>query len=167
MDFCSCVAVGFQIDPTIKPMSQNPQQSKVVELFTPDLSTRFEIPFYSCPITAGFPSPAESFLEGTLDLNTHLIRHPAATFFVRVVGDSMTGAGIFPGDILIVDRSLEPQDKNVVIAVVDSELTVKRLRFFKERLVLVPDNDAYPTIEIHQHQSFEIWGVVTASIHTL
>jgi DNA polymerase V len=149
------------------PNNSHPQQSKVVQVLYPDLATSYEIPFYSCPITAGFPSPAESFLEGTLDLNTHLIRHPVATFFVRVVGDSMIGAGIFPGDILIVDRSLEPQDKNVVIAVVDSELTVKRLRFFKERLVLAPDNDKYPMIEIHQHQSFEIWGVVTASIHTL
>ncbi len=85
-------------------------------------------PLFVEHVSAGFPSPAENHIERQLDLNSHLIKHPAATFFVRVSGDSMIGAGIFPGDILIVDRSLEPVDKKIVIVVIDSELTVKRLR---------------------------------------
>jgi len=118
-------------------------------------------------VAAGFPSPADDFLEGQLDLNEHLIRHPAATFFVRVTGDSMVGAGIHSGDMLIVDRALEPTDKKVVIAVVNGELTVKRLQKQRDRLILIPENDAYKPIIVEEGTDFEIWGVVTNVIHSL
>ena len=136
-------------------------------VYAPDLSTRYKLPVFLGRLPAGFPSPADDYLEGKLDLNRHLIKHPAATFFVRVTGDSMIGAGIHSGDLLVVDRSLEPADKNVVVAVLDGELTVKRL--FKQHgvLRLLPENLNYQPIEITAQQSIEIWGVVTNVIHAL
>ena len=117
-------------------------------VYAPDLSTRYALPIFLGRLPAGFPSPADDYLEGKLDLNRHLIKHPAATFFVRVTGDSMIGAGIHSGDLLVVDRSLEPADKNVVVAVLDGELTVKRL--FKQNgiLRLLPENLNYQPIEV-------------------
>ena len=136
-------------------------------VYAPDLSTRYALPIFLGRLPAGFPSPADDYLEGKLDLNRHLIKHPAATFFVRVTGDSMIGAGIHSGDLLVVDRSLEPVDKNVVVAVLDGELTVKRL--FKQNgiLRLLPENRNYQPIEITPQQTIEIWGVVTSVIHAL
>ena len=136
-------------------------------VYAPDLSTRYALPVFLGRLPAGFPSPADDYIEGKLDLNRHLIKHPAATFFVRVTGDSMIGAGIHSGDLLVVDRSLEPADKNVVVAVLDGELTVKRL--FKQNgvLRLLPENLSYQPIEITAQQTIEIWGVVTSVIHSL
>lgn len=136
-------------------------------VYAPDLSTRYALPIFLGRLPAGFPSPADDYLEGKLDLNRHLIKHPAATFFVRVTGDSMIGAGIHSGDLLVVDRSLEPADKHVVVAVLDGELTVKRL--FKQHgiLRLLPENRNYQPIEIAPQQTIEIWGVVTSVIHAL
>jgi DNA polymerase V len=136
-------------------------------VFCPDQSTEWARPLFLAAVSAGFPSPAEDYIEGRLDLNKHLIKHPAATFFVRVAGDSMTGAGIHPGDILVVDRALEPRDASVVIAVVDGELTVKRLSRRDGRLYLVPDNSLYQPLEILEAMEFEVWGVVTSVIHSL
>ncbi len=102
-----------------------------------------------------------------LDLNRHLVKHPDATFFVRVAGDSMTGAGIHPGDILVVDRAIEPQNGQIVIAVLDGELTVKRISRREGRLYLVPDNCRYQPLEILEEMEFEVWGVVTAVVHEL
>ena len=133
----------------------------------PDRSTKWARPLFLAPVSAGFPSPAEDYIEGRLDLNRHLIKHPAATFFVRVAGDSMTGAGIHPGDILVVDRSLEPRDASVVIAVLDGELTVKRISRRAGKLYLVPDNSLYQPLEILEEMEFEVWGVVTSVIHSL
>jgi DNA polymerase V len=123
-------------------------------------------PLYVARVSAGFPSPADDYLEGRLDLNAHLVQHPAATFFVRVSGDSMIQAGIHTGDILIVDRSLEPADKNVVIAAIDGELTVKRIRMKDKKLLLVPENEEYETIAVDAEREFEVWGVVTHVIHS-
>ena len=136
-------------------------------VYAPDLSTRYKLPVFLGRLPAGFPSPADDYLEGKLDLNRHLIKHPAATFFVRVTGDSMIGAGIHSGDLLVVDRSLEPADKNVVVAVLDGELTVKRLFKQNEVLRLLPENLNYQPIEITAQQTVEIWGVVTSVIHAL
>lgn len=122
---------------------------------------------YAARVPAGFPSPAEDHVEGRLDLNRHLIRHPAATFFVRASGDSMLGAGIHPGDLLVVDRSLEPAHGKVVIAAVDGELTVKRLEVRAGRARLLAENDRYPPIEIASCMTLEVWGVVTNVIHPL
>jgi DNA polymerase V len=119
------------------------------------------------PVSAGFPSPAEDYMESKLDLNKYLIKHPAATFFVKVTGDSMLDAGIHPGDILIVDRSIEPADKKVVIAIVDGDLTVKRIRVTKDRVFLMSENRDYKPLQIEAETSFEIWGIVTNVIHPL
>ena len=127
----------------------------------------FALTLYATRVAAGFPSPAEDYVEGALDLNRHLVRHPAATFFVRVAGDSMINAGIHTGDILIVDRSLEARDGKVVIAVVDGELTVKRLRIEADAVWLAPENDGFEPIRITEAMRFEIWGVVTNVIHPL
>lgn len=118
-------------------------------------------------IPAGFPSPAEDYVEGPIDLNRHLISHPAATFFVRVSGDSMIGAGIHSGDLLIVDRSVTAIHNKVIIAVLNGDLTVKRLYRVGGILRLMPENPAYPPIEIHPGTDFEVWGVVTKVIHFL
>jgi DNA polymerase V len=118
-------------------------------------------------IAAGFPSPADDYVETRLDLNQHLIRHPEASFFVRVKGDSMRGAGIYAGDLLIVDRALEAADGRVVIVAVDGELTVKRLRLNGGKASLHPENPAYPVIQIKEGCELLVWGVVTYAIHRL
>lgn len=118
-------------------------------------------------VPAGFPSPAEDYAERPLDLNRYLIHHPAATFFVRVKGDSMIGAGIFCGDLLIVDRALMPAPGNVVIAVVNGDLTVKRFHQEAGQILLMPENQNYAPIVIGRNTDFSIWGVVTRAIHFL
>ena len=118
-------------------------------------------------VPAGYPSPAADFVEGPLSLDQYLIHHPAATFFVRVAGDSMTGAGILSGDLLIVDRAIAPQSGSVVIAIINGELTIKRLQRQGDRVVLMPENPAYSPIPILDGMEFEIWGVVTKAIHFL
>lgn len=122
-------------------------------------------PLMSSRISAGFPSPAQDYIEGKLDLNEFLIVHPASTFFVRVDGYSMQGAGILPDDILIVDRALEATNKHIVIAIVDGELTVKRLQIIGKKYWLVPENDEFEPIPIEEGMDFIIWGVVTYIIH--
>jgi DNA polymerase V len=118
-------------------------------------------------VPAGFPSPAEDYVEGPLDLNRYLIHHPAATFFVRVIGDSMIGVGIYPDDLLIVDRAVNPTNGSIVIAVVNGDLTIKRLHESQGRVVLLSENPAYPPLEIDHSMTFEVWGVVTKAIHFL
>lgn len=127
--------------------------------------TALPLPLYLAPVSAGFPSPAEDYLDQALDLNELCIAHPAATFYVRASGDSMRDAGIHSGDILVVDRALEAKHGRIVIAAVDGELTVKRLRQLDGRLFLAPENPAYTPLEILPESSFEIWGVVTFVIH--
>jgi DNA polymerase V len=140
---------------------------KVTEIFSSDTFSVLKIPFFVSKVPAGFPSPADDYLEKKLDLNQHLILHPAATYFVKVTGDSMIEAGIHSGDLLIVDRALEAKDKNVVVAVVNGELTVKRFRRVKGKISLVPENPKYATLEVSEDNNFEIWGVVTYVIHAL
>lgn len=133
------------------------------------LSTRIEtacaLPMISTHVQAGFPSPADDHIDGTLDLNEHLIKHPAATFFVRVTGDSMIGAGIHSGDILLVDRSLQVTDNKIVIAYINGEFTVKRILLRNNKCSLIAENKDFEPIEITPEMNFEIWGVVTYVIH--
>ncbi len=136
------------------------------------LRPRRQPPEASCPlfteaVPAGFPSPADDYIDGKLDLNSYIIKHPAATYFVRAVGDSMVDAGIHAGDILVVDRAVEPRNDTVVIAVVDGELTVKRLRKSGGMVMLIPCNSSYDPLPIGGDMRFEIWGVVIAVIHQL
>lgn len=123
------------------------------------------IPLYSSKVRAGFPSPADDYIESYLDLNEHLIKHPASTFFLIAAGDSMTNAGIQPGDMLIVDRSIEPVHGKIVIAALDGELTVKRLSKTARGVQLLPENGKYKPIDITDSQDLVIWGVVTHVIH--
>ena len=141
--------------------------TKVNTVHTPDLSVKHHQSLFEARVSAGFPSPAADYEEDTLDLNKHLIKHPAATFFVRAIGDSMVGASIRCGDLLVVDRSLEPKDKNVVIAIVNGELTVKRIRIKKKKITLEPENESYSAQQINEDTEFEAWGVVTSVIHKL
>ena len=123
-----------------------------------------ELPLYG-GVGASFPSPANDYLEEKLDLNRYLIRNPSATFFVKVVGDSMMGAGIYAGDLAIVDRSLTAQSSDIVVAVINGEFTLKRLIFNKENIVLLPENPSFPPIEIDRADDFRVWGVVVHIIH--
>lgn len=141
--------------------------AEIKAIHNPETSKECERPLFMVPVSAGFPSPADDYVEGSLDLNKHLVKHPAATFFVRVAGDSMINAGVHPGDILIVDRSLEPVDKKVVIAIVNGELTVKRIRLKHDGIFLVAENDNYEPVKIDKEMEFEVWGVVTSVIHAL
>src|SRR5262245_39199254 len=131
---------------------------------TPHLGPALHRPLLAFRVAAGFPSPADDYLEGRIDLNEHLIRHPAATFFVRVSGDSMTGAGIHDGDLLIVDRAAEVVSGCIVVARVHDEFTLKRIRKEGRRVFLVPENAQYPPIEVTEGSDFEIWGRVTGSV---
>ncbi|MBR3664130.1 MAG: translesion error-prone DNA polymerase V autoproteolytic subunit [Desulfovibrio sp.] len=124
-------------------------------------------PLYLSPVQAGFPSPAEDCIDRPLDLHEHLVRHRSATFFVRARGQSMVNAGIFDGDLLVVDRIIPASHNKVVIAALDGELTVKRLVRRDGRVLLVPENPNYPEIDITEHEYVHIWGVVTYVIHKL
>lgn len=124
-------------------------------------------PLFCTRVSAGFPSPADDYIENSLDLNEHLIKHPAATFFVRVTGDSMIGAGINSGDILIVDRSVSAVNGSIIVAVVNGEFTVKRLAGRGGVILLCPENPAYEPIEVKNGVEFEVWGVVMHVIHSV
>jgi len=124
-------------------------------------------PLYAADVPAGFPSPADDYIDCHLDLHEHLIKHPAATFYVRVSGTSMVGAGIHNGDLLIVDRAVQPRDGHVIVAVVEGELVVKRLRRRLGRIDLVSDSDAYPPLAITEDMDLHVWGVCRYVIHGL
>lgn len=141
--------------------------TRTISLYTPDHKRGNKLPLFLEAVSAGFPSPAEDYLEGQMDLNEHLVKHPAATFFVRVSGDSMLEVGIRTGDLLVVDRAIQPADGQVVIAILNGELTVKRIRSERGKLLLVPENKAFKPIPVDPEASFEIWGVVTHVIHSL
>lgn len=139
-------------------------QPLTLEFITPEIGDPCYRPLLAFRVPAGFPSPADDYMEGRIDLNEHLIRHPAATFFVRVSGDSMTGAGIYDGDLLIVDRAAEVTSGCVVVARVHDEFTLKRVRKEGTRLWLVPENEKYQPIEITDGSDFEVWGRVISSV---
>lgn len=118
-------------------------------------------------VAAGFPSPAQDYYDGPITLPAELIRDEAATFIVRVSGDSMTGAGISDGDELLVDRSIRPEDGDIVIAVLDGEMTVKRLRLTSRGVLLAAENPDYPDLPVGELADLTIWGTVTFCIHHL
>lgn len=126
--------------------------------------TQIAVQLVGSTISAGFPSPADDFLDRPLDFNELLIDHPAATFAVRVAGDSMSGAGIFPGDIAVVDRSVKAVDGKVILGIVDGEFTIKRYRTRDGRVWLEPANAAYKPLVISEGNAFEVWGVVRYTI---
>ncbi len=122
------------------------------------------LPLFVNQIPAGFPSPAEGYLDD-LDLNHLLIAHPAATFFVRVQGESMRDASIQSGDVLVVDRSLEPKNRDIIVAVLNGEFTVKRILKRGDQLLLAAENKNFFPIAVNDGADFQVWGVVTYVIH--
>ena len=127
--------------------------------------TSLRLPLVSASVEAGFPSPADDHMERGIDLNEELIRNAASTFFVRVKGDSMRDAGILAGDVLVIDRSIIPTDRQIVVAMIDGEFTVKRFRKVKGRIILEAANSAFDPIEVGEDQELTIWGSVTYIIH--
>jgi len=125
------------------------------------------LPLFAGKVAAGFPSPADDYVEKSLDLNELLVQKPAATFFVRAQGESMLGAGIHPNDILVVDRSIEPVPGKIVICALNGELIVKRLKRQAEQWLLASENPVYPDIAIREEIETVVWGVVTNVIHAL
>ena len=137
-------------------------------IFYPTSSpSRLSLPLFTGKVAAGFPSPADDYVEKNLDLNELLVQKPAATFFVRAQGESMLGAGIHPNDILVVDRSLEAVPGKVIICAINGELTVKRLERVNDQWQLKAENQDYADIVIHDELELVIWGVVTNVIHSL
>lgn len=125
------------------------------------------VPLVESSAEAGFPSPADDYLDQPLDFNELLIENPAATFAVRISGESMTGAGLYPGDIAIINRARRPANGNVILALVDGDFTIKRYRNRGGQIRLAPENPAFPDIPITADSVFEVWGVVTHSIRML
>jgi DNA polymerase V len=140
---------------------------KIEKIFGLSELKKLKLPLFDSKISAGFPSPADDYIEKKLDLNEHLIKHPAATFFVRVSGDSMSDASIKSGDILIVDRALLPKNNSIIIAILDGEFTVKRIKIKNNEYYLEPANKKYSSIKITEDMDFESWGVVTYAIHSI
>ena len=124
----------------------------------------FRLPLLLQRIPAGFPSPADEYAESALDLNTYLVRNKSATFFFRVIGDSMIGANIHDGDLLVVDRSIEPRHGHIVLAVINNEYTVKRLHRLNGVIELHAENPAYAPICFQEHDELRVWGVVTGAV---
>ncbi|WP_445732771.1 LexA family protein [Mariniflexile sp.] len=135
--------------------------SNSLKFFTPEDSNNLGAVFFDTGISAGFPSPAEDFKEERLSLDKELIRNKEATFFARVSGQSMIGAGLDDNDLLVIDKSLEPTNNKIAVCFLDGEFTVKRLRVDKEGVWLQPENPNYPIIKITEENDFVIWGIVT------
>ncbi len=152
----------YLINKKTKPASQDISRLYMADMPQPQILT-----LYSTRVSAGMPSPAEDYEEEKLDLHALLLPNPGQTFLVQVCGDSMTGCGIQPGDILTVDRSIQPTTGRVVIAVLDGEMTVKRFKQENSKVFLMPENKDYSPIEILEGMDLRIWGVVTNVIHQL
>ena len=135
--------------------------------FQPLIQKKLRLPLFLSTVRAGFPSPADDYIEKKLDLNTHLIQNPPATFFLRVSGDSMEDACIRDGDLLIVDCSREAAPENIVVAALDGEITLKRVRKIHGRLYLIAENKNYSPIPVNDSSDLIIWGVVLHVIHSI
>ena len=131
------------------------------------MSPKILIPVASTHIAAGFPSPGDDYIESRIDLNEELIRNPISTFFLRVKGESMSAAGILDGDLLIVDRSLEPRPGSIVVAILDGSFTLKKLTYKDEIPYLEAEHPDYPAIDLRNYGNIQIWGVAIYSIHSL
>lgn len=142
-------------------------KNKKIIFFSPNFESKIQIPLIQDGVSAGFPSPAQDFMENSIDLNKELSENPLATFYIRVSGNSMVDAGIDDKDVLVVDRSLEAADKKVAICFIDGEFTVKRLKLTEDSLYLMPENKSYEPIKISEENNFIIWGIVTYVIKKL
>ncbi len=138
-----------------------------MEFFIPEVDKELKLPLVDAFISAGFPSPADDYIEGKLDLNRQLIKNPSSTFFARVRGTSMTDVGINDGDILIIDKSLEAKHNSVLVCFIDGEFTVKKVQKIKGELFLIPQSKDFAPIKVSRESDFRLWGVVTYCIHKL
>lgn len=140
--------------------------SDKLDIFSVETEVGLDLPLLE-GVQAGFPSPAADFIDVSIDLNKHLIKHPSATFYARAKGNSMKDAGIFDGDLLIVDKSIDPTDGKIAICYIDGEFTVKRIKKENDNVWLVPANDNYQSIQIREGNNLTIWGIVTHVIKSL
>ena len=135
-------------------------------MYSADLSKELALTFADGGIRAGFPSPAQDYMGESIDLNRELVRHPATTFYARAVGDSMKGCGIDDGDLLVIDKSIEPREGDIVVAFIDGEFTLKKVKSEPDGscLWLMPANEDYPPIKVTEDNHFVVWGVLTYNI---
>jgi len=138
--------------------------SSILDFYTANTSTHISLPFIEGGIAAGFPSPAQDYIDLNIDLNQELISNPSSTFYARVKGTSMQDAGIMDGDILVIDKSLEPKDGDTAVCFVDGEFTLKYIKFETDMIYLVPANPKFEPIKVTEDNNFCIWGIVTYSI---
>lgn len=141
--------------------------SSTLDIYSALTDIVLELPLLSTGISAGFPSPALDFIDLGIDLNKHLVKHPSATFYGRVKGESMSGAGIYDGDLLVIDKSIEPINGKIAVCYIDGEFTLKRIKLNKNGLWLMPENGKYEPIKIEEHNDLKIWGVVTHVIKSV
>lgn len=137
---------------------------KHIEIHEIDISSSLPLQYADEGIKAGFPSPAQDYLEQAIDLNKEIVKHPASTFYGRVVGNSMSGEGIEEGDILVIDKSLDLIDGDLAVCYIDGEFTVKRVKLETDAAWLIPSNSEYPSIKVTRENDFMIWGIVTYTI---
>lgn len=138
-----------------------------LDIFSANTETELTLPFVEEGISAGFPSPALDFIDTSIDLNKHLIKHPSSTFYGRVKGESLKNAGIANGDLLVIDKSLEPQNGKIAVCFIDGEFTAKRIQINKDEIWLIPENENYKSIRVTKENDFLIWGIVTHVIKNL
>ena len=136
------------------------KNSKKIDFYSVSTETKMELPLVGESIRAGFPSPADDFLDITIDLNKELIKHPASTFFGRVNGDSMKDIGIDDGDLLVIDKSLNPEDGKIAVCFIDGEFTLKQIKTDKDCIWLMPANEKYKPIKVTSDSDFVVWGIV-------
>ena len=156
----------------IKPINDNKLTNPSCETFTASLGqcimkSHIKIPYFISPVSAGFPSPAEDYLQKSISLDELILTNPTSSFIVEAKGDSMIGIGIFPKSILVVDKSLEAKNNDIVIASIDNEFLVKRLKINKSRITLCSENPKYPPIELKEELENVIWGVVVCILNRL
>lgn len=130
-------------------------------------SAELNLSYIESGISAGFPSPANDFLDLSIDLNKVLVKNPSATFYGRVKGNSMVNAGMNDGDLLVIDKSLEPKDGKIAVCFIDGEFTIKRIKIEKKKCFLMPANEDYKPIEVKAENDFIIWGIVTTIIKSV
>lgn len=148
-------------------MSLKLHTGSIIDIYSADTESELALPFVDGGISAGFPSPALDFVNLTIDLNRYLIKNPSATFYGKVKGDSLINAGIHNGDLLIIDRSLEPTNGKIAVCYVNGEFTAKRIKIEKEVVWLIAENENYQPIKVTEENNFLIWGIVTHVIKNI
>ncbi len=167
------ITILKKIDPTkcflayfCKMKLKSLHHSTALEFFFPDHTTTIELPYIDAGISAGFPSPADDFIALSIDLNKEIIKNKDTTFFAKVKGNSMKNADIHDGDLLVIDRSLTPQNNKIAVCQIDGEFTVKRIKIEKDVIWLIAENEDYKPIKVTPENDFMIWGIVTTAIKT-